>query len=312
MNHHIGMRTAPHPFTLRQLQYVVAVADHLSFRAAAAAVHVSQPSLSAQLQEVEAQLGVVLFDRDKRRVQPTTAGERFVVEARALLASADRLASHHRADLLSGPLRIGVLPTVAPGVVGVVGKALRARFPSLTLRWREAQTAVLEAELERGAVDIALLARGGEGTTRSGDAVVATDEFYVACASRHALAAAEHVEAAALGEHRLLLLQEGHCLRDHALAACQLDDHLDHDFTATSIETLLAVVSDGEGITLLPRMLAPLLQHRSDLVLRPLVTPVARTLVLHAHGARPPDAGLVEVVRNALRNVTATLAPGIG
>jgi LysR family hydrogen peroxide-inducible transcriptional activator len=307
------MRTSPHPFTLRQLQYVVAVADHLSFRAAAAACHVSQPSLSAQVQEIEGQLGAVLFERDTRRVLLTSAGERFVADARVLLASADRLAEvgQRLTDPLAGPLRIGVIPTIAPGVVGVVGDALRARFTRLVPRWREAQTAVLLDELARGSLDVALLARTDETAhrvDRQHERVVGVDPFVAACASDHPLASQEVVTVDELAHHRLLLLEEGHCLREHALSACRVDATLDHDFTATSLETLLTVVADGDGVTLLPRLLMGLARRRGDLAVVPLASPDARTLVLVSRPGSPllPTLDLVaDAVREAVRPVLA-------
>lgn len=303
------MRTSPHPFTLRQLQYVVAVADHLSFRAAAAACHVSQPSLSAQVQEVESQLGAVLFERDTRRVLLTSAGERFVVEARALLQLADRLTEvgQRLGDPLAGPLRIGVIPTIAPGVVGGVGDALKERFTRLTPRWREARTVTVLDELGRGGIDLGLLARTEETERRldrNDERVVGVDPFVVACASDHPLASREVVTVDDLADHRLLLLEEGHCLREHALAACRLDATLDHDFTATSLETLLSVIADGDGVTLLPRLLVGLARRRGDLAVVPLAAQDARTLVLVARPGSPLAPALdviADVVREAIR-----------
>ncbi len=278
------MRTSPHPFTLRQLQYVVAVADQLSFRAAATMVAVSQSSLSAQIQEVESQLGVVLFRRDKRHVAVTPAGEDFVAAARALLRSADQLADAgvKLADPMAGPFRFGVIPTIAPGVVGAVSATLRERFPQMVPRFREAQTHVLLDELSSHAVDVALVAQTDETDAhdRFSTAIVGDDGFWMACAADHALAGASDVDTAELADAGLLLLEDGHCLRDHALSACGTDAHVDHDFKATSLETLLSLVAAGRGVTLLPQCLVDNARRRQDLALVPLRRPEHRTLVL--------------------------------
>ncbi|MCE9672557.1 LysR family transcriptional regulator [Myxococcus stipitatus] len=154
------MQLAPHPFTLRQLQYVVAVADSLSFRKAAARCHVSQPSLSAQLALLEESLGVRLFERDRRRVLLTSAGEKLVERARRLLLEADDLLEESRrvGDPLAGTLRVGVIPTVSPYLLPAVAPALRRRFPRLTLAWVEEKTEVLVRDLDAGALDAALVA----------------------------------------------------------------------------------------------------------------------------------------------------------
>src|SRR5512136_545880 len=138
-------RGAAHPFTLRQLQYAVAVAEVLSFRRAAERCAVSQPSLSAQLAELEGALGARLFERDRRRVLPTTAGRALLERARQVLLDAEDLALTARAlgDPLRGTLRLGVLPTISPYLLPSLAPALRARFPGLVLAWQEDRTATL-------------------------------------------------------------------------------------------------------------------------------------------------------------------------
>src|SRR6185369_5982027 len=146
------------PFTLRQLQYVVAVADELSFRRAALRCHVSQPALSAQLAQVEAGLGVRIFERDRRRVLVTAAGRDLVLRARRLLLEADDLAESGRraSDPLTGTLRMGVIPTISPYLLPLAAPKLRARFTHLTIAWREDRTAVLRQALEAGELEAAL------------------------------------------------------------------------------------------------------------------------------------------------------------
>ena len=304
------MRTRPHPFTLRQLQYVVAVADHLSFRGAAAACAVSQPSLSAQVQEVESQLGSVLFVRDKRSVALTTAGQAFVASARALLAAADALADQgtHLADPFAGPLRVGVIPTLAPGVVGPISQALRARFTKMTPRVREAQThVVLESIVARG-VDVAVLARTDDtASARFEREAIGDDPFSVAIHRGHALAARASLTVDDLVDTGLLLLEEGHCLREHALAACRADAVVDHDFQATSIDTLLALVADGKGATLVPRTLTTTAARNKDIAIVPFSPTAARQLEVVWLKGDNDDArrAVAQVIRDAVRAVLA-------
>src|ERR1051325_6703144 len=151
-------RLPPHPFTLRQLQYVVAIADRLSFRKAADACNVSQPSLSAQIAQLEAALGVQLFERNRRRVLVTDAGRDVLERARRLLVDADDLreSSASLGDPLARPLRVGVIPTISPYLLPAVTPAVRAAYPKLTLNWIEDKTEVLVRSLDVGSPDAAL------------------------------------------------------------------------------------------------------------------------------------------------------------
>ena len=148
------MQLAPHPITLRQLQYVVAVAEHRSFRKAAEQCRVAQPSLSAQIAQAEEALGVKLFERDRRRVLLTQAGRAIVERARTLLVGADELVEEARrlGDPFSGALRLGVIPTVGPYLLPEVAHVLRERYPKLTFLWIEDKTAVLLQKLERAEI----------------------------------------------------------------------------------------------------------------------------------------------------------------
>ncbi len=154
------MTYGPHPVTLRQLQYVVAVAESLSFRKAAERCHVAQPSLSAQLAQMEEALGVRLFERDRRRVLVTAAGRELIERARLILRETDDLVELARRshDPLSGTLRIGVIPTISSYLLPRVTAALREAYPRLTTLWVEDKTEVLVRSLEGGALDAGLLA----------------------------------------------------------------------------------------------------------------------------------------------------------
>jgi LysR family hydrogen peroxide-inducible transcriptional activator len=264
------MRRAPHPFTARQLQYAVALADTRSFRQAARLSGVSQPSLSAQLAQLESALGVRLFERDRRRVLPTQAGEALIARAKRLLVEADDLvdAARRLADPRAATLRLGVIPTISPYLLPRIVPALRRA--GLTIRWTEDKTPSLVAAVESGALDGALLALEAD----LGDlerAPIARDPFVLATPRTHPLGRKK--TAAELAELRgsdVLLLDDGHCLRDQALAFCAHARTHELDFRATSLPTLAQMVSAGAGVTLLPRLAVATERRHAALVIRPL------------------------------------------
>jgi DNA-binding transcriptional LysR family regulator len=187
------MQLTPHPLSLRQLQYAAAVADARSFRRAAERCRVAQPSLSAQIAQLEAGLGVRLFERDRRRVAPTHAGQEILDRARRLLVDADDLVeiARRRHDPLTRTLRIGVIPTIAPYLLPDAVRALRAAHPQLTVVWLEDKTGALVARLAEGSLDAIIAALPLSG--QSGDIdyeEIAKDEFVLAAPSGHPLACA--------------------------------------------------------------------------------------------------------------------------
>ncbi|HTP53165.1 MAG TPA: LysR substrate-binding domain-containing protein [Anaeromyxobacteraceae bacterium] len=276
------MRATPHPFTLRQLQYALAVAELKSFRRAAERCHVSQPSLSAQVMQLEDHLGLRLFERGGRRVLVTVAGEAVLARLRRLLLEADDLADSARqlGDPLSGTLRVGVIPTVSPYLLPDVVPALRENHPDLSAVWVEDKTENLVASLREGKLDAALLALEAP----VGDVekeVVAEDPFVLAAPPGHALARgrapATPQELRGAG---FLLLDDGHCFREQALAYCSSARARELDFRATSLATLSQMVAGGAGVTLLPRIALPVENRRSELVVRRLSPEPHRTLAL--------------------------------
>ncbi|MCK6574544.1 LysR substrate-binding domain-containing protein [Myxococcota bacterium] len=277
------MNLAPHPFTLRQLQYVVAVADLLSFRKAAEHCHVSQPALSAQVSQLEDMLGLSLFERDRRRVLPTPAGAAMIASMRRLLVDADALldASRRAGDPFTGTLRLGVIPTISPYLLPRLTPAFRHRFPKLTTIWTEEKTPVLMARLGAGTLDAAVLALEAE----LGDVeheVVARDPFVLATPSGHALAhGRKPVRESELAGESVLLLDEGHCFRTQALAFCSRAEAHEMSFRATSLGTLAQMVAGGAGVTLLPKLAVPTEARRAELALRELAAPAPfRTIAL--------------------------------
>ncbi|HEY2902438.1 MAG TPA: LysR substrate-binding domain-containing protein [Polyangia bacterium] len=277
------MSLGPPPFSTRQLQYAVAVADARSFRRAAALCGVSQPSLSAQLGLLEDALGVRLFERDRRRVLPTAAGEDLVARARRVLLETDDLlnAARRLGDPLAGVLRLGVIPTISPYLLPEIVPPMRRAHPRLTVRWIEDKTATLVRHLHAGELDAALLALEAElGDLQS--ELIGRDPFVLAVPRKHPLARA--TGAATLADLRgasVLLLDDGHCLRGQALALCANARTEELGFRATSLPTLAQMVSAGAGVTLLPRLAVPTESRRSALVIRPLADPTAhRTIAL--------------------------------
>jgi len=245
--------------TLRQLEYLLAVADSLKFRAAAAACHVSQPALSAQIRQLEELLGVTLFERDKRRVALTPAGKLIVERARAALADVDSLvdAALGHGQPLTGPLALGAIPTVAPYVVPRLLALTRERHPGLRLVLVEATTASLMEALRTNRVEVALLALPVQGAGFS-TLPLFDDPFLLAAPAGHRLASRARVKPGDLRREGVLLLEEGHCLREQALQICREAGASEvGDVRATSLTTLLQMVAGGLGITLLPAIASP-------------------------------------------------------
>lgn len=277
------MSSRPHPFTLRQLQYVVAVADELSFHRAAARCHVSQPSLSAQLAQVETVLGVCLFERSRKKVLLTLAGRDLVERARRLLLEADELtrAAESTGDPLAGTLRLGVIPTISPYLLPAVTPPLRKKFPRLRIAWTEEKTEVVVARLAEGELEGAVLALEAD----IGDVareILATDPFVLVTRREHPLAAkSSPVTEAELRGEDLLLLEEGHCFREQALQACTSAVLREGAFRATSLPTLVQMVAGGAGITLIPQIAVETEAKRARLHVRSVAGPAAhRTIAL--------------------------------
>lgn len=295
-------RFSPLPASLRQLQYAVAVAEARSFRRAAELCHVTQPTLSAQVAELEHALGVRLFERNRRAVLLTPAAEELIARARRILVEADDLAEAARrlGHPLAGTLRIGVIPTVSPYLLPIAAPALVRELPSLDLLWTEDKTEALVAALGAGRLDGALLAleaRLGELERE----ILGEDPFVLAAPARHALARARG--PARLDELRgasVLLLDDGHCLRDQALAVCARARARELDFRATSLGTLVQMVAAGRGVTLLPALAVPLETRRARIKTRPFAAPAPRrTIALVWRRRSSRAAALREVARIA-------------
>ena len=268
----------------RHLRYFCALAETLHFGRAAQVCGVTQSTLSAGIQEIEALLGASLVERTKRRVLLTPLGHEVVARARRVLRESEDLVELARAanEPLSGELRLGVIPTVGPYLLPRALPRLQKAYPRLRLYLREEQTAPLVEQLNDGRLDALVLALpydiGELGTMSLG-----RDELVLVCPEDHPLAQKKAVAAADLEHAKLLLLEDGHCLRSQSLRACQLSGAERHEvFQGTSLRTLVPMVGNGLGVTLLPRMaLEAELPGDGRLVARPLGTPTgAREIVL--------------------------------
>lgn len=294
--------------TLRELRYLVALAEHQHFGRAAEACHVTQPTLSAQLRKLEDYLGHTLVDREPKVPTLTPIGAQIVERARRLLAEADDILrlTRLRSGPLAGALNLGIIPTLAPYYLPTALSVLRAAYPKLQLIVQEDLTANLVAKLGEQLLDAALLALPTGLDERGHVEVPLFDEpFQVAVPRGHAFAALDVVPASALAEQKLLLLTDGHCLRGQALDVCGLveaprDDSA--DCRATSLETLRQLVIAGLGATLLPA-LAVREADQGLLVVRPLAQGESRRIGLvwrRGHARHAELQLLADALRAAL------------
>ena len=269
--------------TLRQLEYAVAVTDHGSFHAAARACAVTQPGLSTQIRQLEESLDVVLFERSKPAL-PTEAGKEIVRRARSILADARELQSTARAwsQPFTGTLRMGVISTIAPYLLHRVLPRVRKKYPDWNLQLHEGQTEDLVALTDRGDLDLALLALEAN-LGRLCPHPLFTDPFAVALPADHRLARRKRLRESELRGETILLLADGHCLRDQVMSVCNWAGAVSEfgDFRATSLATLVQMVASGAGVTLLPNLSIPVEERTPDLAVVALAKPVpARTIGL--------------------------------
>ena len=244
--------------TLRQLQFLLAIRAEGSFVAAADAVGVTQPTLSAGIKELETSLGAVLVERGRAGAVLTPAGEEAADRAARALGEVEELvrAVHTAGEPFSGSFRLGAIPTIAPFLLPRVMPLLKTRFPNLRLQMREDLTGRLVDALRARTLDAAVIALPytAHGIATSS---VAEDEFYLVCPEAHPLAARNDLAPEHLKSEDVLLLEDGHCLREHALSACRLGpQRRSSEVSATSLHTLVQMVSGGMGVTLLPKIAA--------------------------------------------------------
>ncbi len=279
---------------LRDLRYLLAVAEHEHFGRAAKACGISQPTLSVQVRKLEELLGMELFERTSKAVTPTTACERLIGHARAAVAEAEAILAVARdlRDPLAGRFRLGIIPTLAPYLLPLVFEPLREALPALEVEPWEDQTTALLDRLRAHELDAALLATEVDGADLASRPLFA-EPFLAALPPDHPLAAREMVSEADLARD-ILVLADGHCLRDQTLAACGHGGALGGALRAASLSTLLNMVAAGYGTTLVPGLAAGSAQD-AGIVLRPLAARAGRTVRI-AWRAHFPRRAAVEAV----------------
>ncbi len=292
--------------SLRQLQYLVAVADLGGFGKAADACHVAQPSLSAQVALAEAQLGVQVFERSRQGVRVSTAGAAIIGQARRVLGAThelEELAGHLR-DPFRGTFRLGIIPTVGPYILPKVAPALTQAYPNLTVVWREDRTPGIVQLIKQGDLDGGILAL--ESDLEGLDHVkLGWDPFVLASAPGHPLGCSQKpVALGALDGAKVLLLDDGHCFRDQAWSLCAVHGAREMNYRATSLATLVQMVSSGSSVTLLPALSLPVENRNHQLCVRPF-TPrgPGRTLVLawrRGSALRTAFDAVANIIRTAL------------
>ena len=302
--------------SLQQLRFLCALAEQCHFGRAAEGCAVTQSTLSAGIKELEGRLGVTLFERSHRHVILTPLGEEIATRARRLLVDAEELVGFARnaQEMLSGPLRFGVIPTVGPYVLPSLLPHLGTALPNLRLYVREAPTAVLLDKLAGGELDILLVAIPYElGDVQTME--VAEDPIVVAMPRNHPLGRHNVVNREDLTREQLLLIEDGHCLRSHSLQACRIANPVRNEvFQATSLRTLIQMVAAELGITLMPRIaVASELASNRNVVIRSLSPENPfRTLVL---AWRPTSSRGAEfrmfgnLVRECLTGTSRAFAP---
>ncbi len=296
--------------TLKQLQYLVALHDHGHFGKAAEACFVTQSTLSAGLRELESLIGVTLVERTRRVVRFTALGLRVVDKARRVMREAEELGDLVKAEgkPLSGELRLGVIPTIAPFLLPRLLRPVRQDWPELKLFLREETSAAACESLHRGLLDCVLLAFPfGCGDVES--EIIFEDRLHVAYPASDNPPA--NIRPEQIDQERLLLLEDGHCLKDHALSACNRPElRAEARMLGTSLHTLVQMVDNGLGLTILPQMaIDACILNGTDVVARPLeAAHPTRTIALVWRKASPRGKEfqiLANVLRVANERITA-------
>jgi LysR family hydrogen peroxide-inducible transcriptional activator len=289
---------------LRDLRYLIALADLRHFGRAAEACHVSQPTLSTQVRKLEEELGVALVERAPRQVMLTPAGRDIVERARRVLADVEQMRETARrtADPEAGTVRLGIFPTLGPYLLPHVVPGLRARFPRLELLLVEEKTEVLLGMLRDGRLDAAVLALPLHEDWLEAEFLF-EEPFVLAVPGTHALGQRAGLRLGDLADQNLLLLEDGHCLRDQALEVCTLSGAGEKEgFRATSLETLRQMVAAGVGITLLPMLaVKPPVSPSPDLKLVPFRTPAPSRRIAMVWRKSSAMAGFLRQVAQVLR-----------
>ena len=295
--------------SLRQLSYLVTLSETLHFTEAARRSFVTQSTLSGGIMELERLLGGVLVERDRQNVRLTPLGEQVVARARVLLADAQDLMrlSREMSEPLTGDLHLGIIPTIAPFILTPLLEEVHKQLPKIQLHLHEAQSEKIVERLEHGNLDMVLLALPFD-TRGLKVSEVAKEDLYLVCYKhdQHSLNAQSLDD---LDLSRLMLLEEGHCLRDHALSACPIGERKnDNRLKASSLPTLIEMVSSNLGFTLLPAIAIEthMLKGNDELVIKPLQDAPSRTLALITRKSTPLQSEF-DVILGILKKITANL-----
>ncbi|WP_326518426.1 LysR family transcriptional regulator OxyR [Acinetobacter sp. CAAS 2-6] len=295
--------------SLRQLSYLVTLSETLHFTEAARRSFVTQSTLSGGIMELERLLGGVLVERDRQNVRLTPLGEQVVARARVLLADAQDLMrlSREMSEPLTGDLHLGIIPTIAPFILSALLDEVHKQLPKIQLHLHEAQSEKIVEKLEHGNLDMVVLALPFD--TRSLKvAEIAKESLYLVChkSDQHSATARSLQD---LDLSRLMLLEEGHCLRDHALSACPVGERKnDHRLKASSLPTLVEMVSSNLGFTLLPEIAthSHMIKYNSELVVKAIDAAPSRTLALVTRKSTPLQSEfdvLLQVLQKIVNNL---------
>lgn len=296
---------------LQDLRYLVAIAEHRHFGRAAEACFITQPTLSAQLRKLETELGVTLVERSPRHVMLTETGERIVERARTMLREEAAITeiARHAQDPEAGTLRIGLFPTLGPYLLPHVVPAVHRRFPRLELLLVEDKTEQVLAQLRDGSLDVGVLALPVP-TERLHVEPLFEEDFVLAVPAEHELGADRApVTMSVLQGQSVLLLEDGHCLRDQALSVCHLAGASERGgFRATSLETLRQMVAAGVGMTLLPHLaVQPPVPSQPGVVIRPFADPAPTRRIAMCWRESHPARDFLPRLAELFRDLPATL-----
>jgi len=298
---------------LRDLQYLLAVNDYKHFGKAAEACHVSQPTLSGQLKKLEDQLGVMLIERNRHNVMLTPAGGQLIDKARDVITAAQSFEQTAKTltDPLSGDVHLGLIPTLAPYLLPHIMPMLSQQLPNMQFYLHENQTDKLLEQLAAGRLDLLILP-----WLPSMENLLKHHLFYeplvLAVPDKHSLANCQQVELSQLNGEQVLVLEDGHCLREQSLDYCfTAGADEDKRFKATSLETLRHMVAGGLGITLLPQLSVSGAQVINGLSYRPFTAPQPHREIALVCRPQFPRQQCLEIIRDNIQQTAAALLPGI-
>jgi LysR family hydrogen peroxide-inducible transcriptional activator len=294
----------------RALQYFVKLAELKHFSKAANACFVSQPTLSTQIRKLEEELGVSLVERAPRKVMLTPIGEDIAHRARHVLRDIEHIkdAARRSKDPETGTIKLGIFPTLAPYLLPHVIPAIRQKYPELRLQLAEEKTEEILNMLDQGRLDAGLLALPVEDNGMEIE-ILFEEPFVTAMPSSHPLCEKQSISLQDLEGEELLLLEEGHCLRQQALAVCKLAGaHERVDFHATSMETLRQMVAINAGVTLMPVLsVKPPIQSTDNITLRPFIAPAPSRTIALVWRSSSPLGGFLRKLAGSLKVKPASL-----